>query len=126
MAPSRHHHPDPLDPLLLSIPPLNQPIWSCMGEFCWRLWVARASNRLSLFCWHDLAVPVGIEIFFDGGCSVGIGFRDLFQFEFLSNYPTFGVDYSKLFFFEEPLPHPKSFVKFDLTSQWFAWLGSRI
>uniref|UniRef100_A0A2N9GQF1 Uncharacterized protein n=1 Tax=Fagus sylvatica TaxID=28930 RepID=A0A2N9GQF1_FAGSY len=73
MAPSRHHHPDPLDPLLLSIPPLNQPIWSCMGEFCWRLWVARASNRLSLFCWHDLAVPVGIEIFFDGGCLVGIG-----------------------------------------------------
>uniref|UniRef100_A0A2N9I7N2 Uncharacterized protein n=1 Tax=Fagus sylvatica TaxID=28930 RepID=A0A2N9I7N2_FAGSY len=80
MAPSRHHHPDPLP---LSFSPLNHPIWSCMGEFCWRLWVAQASNGLSLFCRHDLAIPVGVEIFFGCGCLVGIEFRDLFQFEFL-------------------------------------------
>uniref|UniRef100_A0A2N9FU63 Uncharacterized protein n=1 Tax=Fagus sylvatica TaxID=28930 RepID=A0A2N9FU63_FAGSY len=81
MAPSRHHHPYPLP---LSVSPLNHPIWSCMGEICWRLWVARASNGLSLFCQRDLAFPVGVETFSSCGCLVGIGFGDFFQFEFLS------------------------------------------
>uniref|UniRef100_A0A2N9HSL9 Uncharacterized protein n=1 Tax=Fagus sylvatica TaxID=28930 RepID=A0A2N9HSL9_FAGSY len=54
-----------------------------MEVICWRLWVARAPNRLSLFCRYDLVFPVGVETFSGGGCLVGIGFGDFFQFECL-------------------------------------------
>uniref|UniRef100_A0A2N9H7G0 Uncharacterized protein n=1 Tax=Fagus sylvatica TaxID=28930 RepID=A0A2N9H7G0_FAGSY len=78
---SRHHHPCLLPP---SDSPLYLPIWYYMGEFCWKLWVARAPNGLTLFCRHAVAFPVGIETFSDCGCAVGIRFGELFQAEFLS------------------------------------------
>uniref|UniRef100_A0A2N9I6A2 Uncharacterized protein n=1 Tax=Fagus sylvatica TaxID=28930 RepID=A0A2N9I6A2_FAGSY len=55
-----------------------------MGEICWSLWVARASNVFPFFCRQDLAFPMGEKIFFGGRCLVGIGFGDFFQLEFLS------------------------------------------
>uniref|UniRef100_A0A2N9HSV1 Uncharacterized protein n=1 Tax=Fagus sylvatica TaxID=28930 RepID=A0A2N9HSV1_FAGSY len=125
MAPSRHHHPDPLDPLLLSIPPLNQPIWSCMGEFCWRLWVARASNRLSLFCGTTWPYQWASR----SSSTVDVWWASSLGIYSSSSFYRLSYFWGRLFktlLFEEPLPHPKSFGKFDLTSQWFAWLGSRI
>ena len=62
---SHHHHPYPLPP---SVSHLYHPIWFCIEEICWRLWVARAPNGLSLFCQHALAFLVGVETFSDCGC----------------------------------------------------------
>ena len=42
-----------------------------------------------------------------------------------SDYSTLGLDYSKLFLLKSPTT-PELNGKFDLTFQWFAWLGSRI
>uniref|UniRef100_A0A2N9EP29 Uncharacterized protein n=1 Tax=Fagus sylvatica TaxID=28930 RepID=A0A2N9EP29_FAGSY len=73
-----------------------------MGEICWRLWVTRVSNELPLFWRHDFAFPVGVETFFKlrmfgeqrvwGSLLVRVSF----------DYPSFGVDYSKLFFVKSP------------------------
>ena len=77
---SRHHHPYPLS---LSVLPLFHPIRFCTGGSCWRLWVVRAFNGLSLFCRHVCSFPVGVKIFYNRGCLVGIGFGDFFQFKIL-------------------------------------------
>jgi hypothetical protein len=85
-APSRHHPflPQP------SFSPHHRPIWSFKGKTCWNLWVVRASNVFPLFCRQDLAFQVDDEIFSGGGCSVGYGFGDVFQLEFLSITLSFG------------------------------------
>ena len=57
---------------------LLHPIWACMGDICWRLWVTRVSNELPLFWRHDFAFPVGVKIFLSYGCLVSSGFGDLF------------------------------------------------
>uniref|UniRef100_A0A2N9G639 Uncharacterized protein n=1 Tax=Fagus sylvatica TaxID=28930 RepID=A0A2N9G639_FAGSY len=49
-----------------------------MRETCWRLWVVRVSNGLSLFCRHTFSFPVGVEIFYGRGCLEGIRFGDYF------------------------------------------------
>ena len=71
MVLSCHYHPSLL-PLFVSL--LLHPIWACMGEICWRLWVTRVSNELFIFCQHDFAFPVGVETFYGCGCLVGIRF----------------------------------------------------
>jgi hypothetical protein len=52
--------------------------------------VAQASIGLSLFCRHDFSFPVGVEIFYDHGCLVSIGFGDFFQFKILSTTLSLG------------------------------------
>jgi hypothetical protein len=92
--PSRLHYSSPL-PLFVS--PLFHLIWSCMGGTCWRLWVARDSNGLSLFCWHDFSFPMGVEIFWPW-MFCGHRVWGLLPVRDFIDYPIFGVALSKLFF----------------------------
>ena len=99
--PSHHHHPFPLP---LSISPFIPPIGSCIRETCWRFWVARASNGLSL-SFVSTAFPFQWASRSSTAMMFG-GYRiwGLLLAQDSIDYPIFGIDLSKLFFLRSPYP----------------------
>uniref|UniRef100_A0A2N9IAE3 U3 small nucleolar RNA-associated protein 25 n=1 Tax=Fagus sylvatica TaxID=28930 RepID=A0A2N9IAE3_FAGSY len=97
-VPNRHHHPYPLP---LSVSPLIPPIGSCMGETYWRLWVARASNGLSLLSAH-LFLSSGRQDLLRPLMFGGYQIWGLLLAQDSIDYPIFGADLSKLFFLKSP------------------------
>ncbi len=97
-VPSRHHHPYPLP---LSVSPLIPPIGSCMGETYWRLWVAQASNGLSLLSAH-LFLSSGRQDLLRPLMFGGHRIWGLLLAQDSIDYPIFRADLSKLFFLKSP------------------------
>jgi hypothetical protein len=120
-TPSCHHHPYLLPP---SVSPLYLPIWSYMGRFVGSFgWLKPPTDSLSFvgmpwpFQWTSRPSPA-----VDVRWASGLGSYSRPSFFRL---PYFWGRLFKTLHLEEPITTPESNGKFDLTLQWFAWLGVR-